>query len=138
MSRLGDVEVRRIYEQRSPSDGRRILVDRVWPRGLTKAAADIDEWCKDVAPSTPLRKWYGHSATRFEKFRDRYEVELDDAEHSEAMAHLRAITRRDGLTLLTAVKDIGLSHARIVAQRLSSSLATDQPTIPAIQSEERS
>lgn len=132
MIRRGDVGVRRIYEQRSPSDGCRILVDRVWPRGLTRAAADIDEWCRDVAPSTELRRWYAHSPAKFEEFRARYEVELDDVAHRPAMAHLRAITRHDELTLLTAVKELALSHARILAQRLSSSPTTDQPAIPAI------
>ena len=62
------VQVRRVYEKRLAADGARVLVDRIWPRGLTKREADLDEWCKEVAPSTELRKWYGHDPDRFEEF----------------------------------------------------------------------
>lgn len=119
MTRHGHIDVNRVYEQRTPSDGHRVLIDRIWPRGLTKAVADIDEWCKDVAPSTLLRTWYGHRETRFEEFRERYLAELDDPEHAEAVGRLRAIAHHDRLTLLTATKNLSTSHARVLAERLS-------------------
>jgi uncharacterized protein YeaO (DUF488 family) len=71
-----DVRVRRIYDPVTADDGRRVLVDRLWPRGVSKADAHLDEWCKEVAPSDDLRKWYGHDPGRFEEFRTRYLAEL--------------------------------------------------------------
>ena len=68
MATIGVVRVRRVYDEPDEDDGLRILVDRIWPRGMTKARAALDEWCKDVAPSTELRKWYSHDAARFEEF----------------------------------------------------------------------
>lgn len=128
MTHHGHIQVKRVYQPRSASDGHRVLVDRIWPRGLSRAAADLDEWCQDVAPSTTLRHWYRHDRTRFEQFRERYLIELDDPVRSEAVARLRAITQRDSLTLLTATKELSLSQARVLAERLSWGQATDQPT----------
>jgi uncharacterized protein YeaO (DUF488 family) len=84
-----EVRVRRVYGDRESDDGVRVLVDRVWPRGLTKERADLDEWCKTVAPSTSLRTWYGHDPKRFEEFRRRYRTELDEPERAEMLQHLR-------------------------------------------------
>ena len=99
-------------------DGVRVLVDRVWPRGLTKDAARLDAWRKDVAPSTELRKWYGHDPAKFEEFRRRYEAELRGA--TEALAELRALARERGrLTLLTATREVDLSQARVLADLLA-------------------
>ena len=75
MSRRGSVKVRRIYDDVLPEDGARVLVDRIWPRGVSKARAQLDEWCKQVAPSTALRKWYSHDPQRFAEFRRRYQTE---------------------------------------------------------------
>jgi uncharacterized protein YeaO (DUF488 family) len=74
------VQVRRAYEDPAQGDGTRVLVDRIWPRGLTKARAALDEWCKEIAPSTELRKWYGHDPERFEEFGRRYRAERDFGE----------------------------------------------------------
>jgi uncharacterized protein YeaO (DUF488 family) len=76
--RTPDIRVRRVYEQPSPADGTRVLVDRIWPRGLTKSRVDLDEWCKQVAPSKAPRKWYGHDPERYEEFSRRYRAELED------------------------------------------------------------
>jgi uncharacterized protein YeaO (DUF488 family) len=84
---------------------------------LSKAAADIDEWCEQIAPSTELRRWYGHEPERYAAFRDRYLRELDDADHSAPLAHLRTLAGRP-LTLLTATHDVGVSHAQVLAQLL--------------------
>jgi uncharacterized protein YeaO (DUF488 family) len=123
-----NIEVKCAYELRDPSDGRRILVDRTWPRGLTKADADLDEWRKHVAPSTALRQWYSHCTQRFGVFRDRYLIELDGPAHAAALAHLRALTQNP-LTLLTATKNLTTSRARMLAERLAWGHPVDRPTM---------
>src|SRR5688500_15777835 len=100
----GQVRLRRVYDDPSSDDGARVLVDRVWPRGLTKAAVHLDEWVKDIAPSTPLRRWYGHRPERFTEFRDRYLVELRDARPAAALDRFRELARTRTVTLLTATR----------------------------------
>jgi uncharacterized protein YeaO (DUF488 family) len=117
----GNVRVRRVYDEPDADDGTRVLVDRIWPRGMTKARAALDEWCKDVAPSTELRKWYGHDPARFEEFARRYRLELADPERAGALAHLRALASAGPLTLLTATKDPAISEASVLASMLASS-----------------
>ena len=113
-----DVRVRRVYDEPSPEDGTRVLVDRVWPRGLSKQAARVDEWAKDVAPSTELRKWYGHEVEKFAEFRRRYGEELAEPERHAALDRLREVVRRGPVTLLTATRDVAHSQAEVLAQRL--------------------
>ena len=84
-----DIIVKRIQEEPAQNDGTRVLVDRVWPRGISKQKAALDDWNKDVAPSTDLRKWYGHEAGKFAAFRERYGTELQEPERADALAHLR-------------------------------------------------
>jgi uncharacterized protein YeaO (DUF488 family) len=79
-------------------------VDRIWPRGVSKERAYLDEWCKQVAPSTDLRKWYGHDPGRYDEFERRYRAQLRSAERAEAFAHLRELAAKGGLTLLTAFR----------------------------------
>lgn len=117
---MPDVRARRVYEPAAPSDGRRVLVDRLWPRGLSKDRARLDEWLKAVAPSDELRRWYGHEPARFAEFRRRYEAELAEPERAEALNHLRAETRSGPVTLLTATKDLEHSEAEVLAQLLRS------------------
>src|SRR3954465_9534716 len=102
----GDHQVRvgRPYDERGREDGARVLVDRIWPRGLTKEKAHLDEWCKTIAPSTALRKWYGHDPARFEEFNRRYRAELEEPERAEVLQHLRDLARHGPLTLITATK----------------------------------
>ena len=113
-----DVRVRRVYEQPSPDDGVRLLVDRLWPRGLSKANARLDEWVKDVAPSDDLRRWYGHDPERFAEFRRRYVAELRQPERAAALARLTEAASRGTVTLLTATKDAGHSEAAVLAELL--------------------
>ena len=115
MSGLHKVQVRRVYDDPAPGDGTRVLVDRIWPRGMTKEKATLDEWCKQVAPSTALRKWYGHDPERFEEFTRRYREELTEPERAEALAHLRRLARTGTLTLLTASKAADISEATVLA-----------------------
>ncbi|HEX7739924.1 MAG TPA: DUF488 family protein [Marmoricola sp.] len=115
------VRVRRAYDAPSPDDGRRVLVDRLWPRGLSKERAGFDEWCKTVAPSTELRKWYSHDPDKFEEFTHRYRDELEsDAEQSAALAHLRELAAKGPLTLITASKRSDISEATVLATLLTS------------------
>ena len=113
-----DVQVRRIYDDPSVEDGIRVLVDRRWPRGVSKARAELDEWCTDVAPSDALRKWYGHSPEKFEEFGSRYRQELEEPERASALRYLRLMTAHGRLTLLTATKRAEISQAAILAEIL--------------------
>ena len=114
------IQVRRVYDQPEPADGARVLVDRIWPRGISKDAARLEEWAKDVAPSTELRRWYGHDPDRFEEFRRRYLAELDQPEPRAAVSRLRALAAGCPVTLLTATRDLSLSQAAVLADYLRS------------------
>jgi uncharacterized protein YeaO (DUF488 family) len=118
MSEVPDVQLRRIYDDPAGDDGIRVLVDRRWPRGVSKARAELDEWCTAVAPSNELRKWYGHAPDRFVEFRSRYRKELEDPERAAALRHLRAMASHDRLTVLTATKDVQISQAAVLVELL--------------------
>jgi uncharacterized protein YeaO (DUF488 family) len=115
------IRVARVYDDPGPDDGRRVLVDRVWPRGLSRQRASLDEWCKEVAPSTELRKWYGHDPDRYQEFSRRYQEELAGPERSAALAHLRQLAGSGPLTLLTATKQCDISQAAVLAHLLTGS-----------------
>jgi uncharacterized protein YeaO (DUF488 family) len=123
MSTTPDVQVRRIYDDPAADDGIRVLVDRRWPRGVTKARADVDEWCRDVAPSDALRKWYDHDPEKFEEFGRRYRKELEEPERAAALRHLAALAAGERLTLLTATKRAEISQAMVLLGLLESSTA---------------
>ena len=108
-----------MYDEPDDNDGVRVLVDRIWPRGMTKARAALDEWCKDVAPSTELRKWYSHDPAKFEEFVRRYGAELEQAERVQALHHLRDLAAYGRLTLLTGSKDVDISEAAVLAAILN-------------------
>lgn len=97
------IKLKRAYEKPAPGDGTRILVERLWPRGLTKEAAAIDEWMKEVSPSPDLRKWYGHDPEKWPEFQKRYRKELK--ENAEAVERLRKITAKGPVTFVYAAKD---------------------------------
>ena len=116
MAERRNVKVRRIYDPVLPEDGTRVLVDRIWPRGVSKANAHLDEWCRDVAPSTGLRKWYSHDPALFEEFTRRYRDELSESRRAAAFEHLRDLAKKKRtLTLLTATKSADLSEAAVLA-----------------------
>jgi uncharacterized protein YeaO (DUF488 family) len=108
-----------VYEPPSAEDGARVLVDRLWPRGLRKDAAHLDDWCKEVAPSSELRTWYGHDPQRFKEFERRYKQELRDPQHHDALADLRQRAKSEPITLLTATADVPISAAAVLAKVLS-------------------
>jgi uncharacterized protein YeaO (DUF488 family) len=103
--------IKRIYDAAKPSDGRRVLVDRIWPRGVRKADAQLDDWIKDVAPSTRLRRWFGHDPERFAEFRRRYESELAG---NAAVPDLRALGKRAKVTLLYSAHDPKFNQAVVL------------------------
>lgn len=106
------VSIKRIYDEPAASDGYRILVDRLWPRGIRKEAAALDLWLKDIAPSPDLRTWFGHDPAKFDEFRARYISEL---EHNPAVAELRdIIARNPTVTLLYGAKDPQINHAIVL------------------------
>ena len=118
MATTPDVRVRRVFDEPNDQDGVRVLVDRVWPRGISTAKAALSEWCKDVSPSTELRKWYSHDPAKFEEFTRRYGAELEDPERAQALQHLRELATEDRLTLLTATKNPDISQAAVLCDLL--------------------
>jgi len=111
-----DIHLKRAYEWPSSSDGVRILVDRLWPRGVTKERAAIDQWMKEVAPSTELRRWFGHDPKRWGEFRRRYRIEL--SHHQELLNALRATARKRPLNLVYAARDREHNEAIVLREVL--------------------
>jgi len=111
-----DIRLKRAYEPPGADDGHRVLVDRIWPRGLTRAELAIDRWCRELAPSAALRRWYGHDPARFEEFRRRYADEL--RAHPDALDALRRRAEDGRLTLVFAARDAEHSNARVLADLL--------------------
>lgn len=112
-----DVRAMRVYEdsERQPGE-HRVLVDRLWPRGVTKASVDLDEWAKDVAPSTELRRWYSHDPARFVEFARRYHAELAREPAASAVERLQELSVDRRLVLLTATRDLDRSGAVVLKQ----------------------
>jgi uncharacterized protein YeaO (DUF488 family) len=119
----GTVLLKRVYEPAEPGDGRRVLVDRLWPRGLSKTAAAVDEWLRDVAPSPELRRWFGHDPDRFAGFAERYRAELA---RNPALDDLLDEVRVEPVTLLYAAKDERVNHARVLAEVLEERLTGER------------
>jgi uncharacterized protein YeaO (DUF488 family) len=115
MSATGRIRVERIYEDIDPDDGQRVLVDRIWPRGIRKEDPRVGIWCKDVAPSKELREWYHHEPDRFDEFASRYQAELTG---NTALEELRELTKRGVVTLVTATREVDGSHATVLAKLL--------------------
>ena len=113
---MADVAVKRIYEQAADGDGQRILVDRIWPRGVSRARAALDAWMPEVAPSNELRKWFGHDPQRWDEFRARYRAELADSPHLEQLA---AMIATSPATLLYSARDTEHNQAVALASILA-------------------
>lgn len=110
------VRLKRAYDAPSAEDGTRILVDRLWPRGVSKTNAAIDQWMKDIAPSTELRKWFGHDPEKWEEFRRRYRAEL--AMHDEELARLRELAGKGIVTLVYSAHDEAHNDAVVLRKVL--------------------
>ncbi len=115
------IRTKRVYEAPEPADGTRILIDRLWPRGLAKADAGLAEWLKDVAPSDELRHWFGHDPSRFAEFTRRYRAEL--ADKADDLDRLEALARKGPLTLVYAAHDAEHNNAQVLADVLRERLA---------------
>ena len=110
------IQLKRVYEDKSKDDGYRVLVDRLWPRGVSKEDAHFDEWMKELAPSTELRKWFDHKQERFEEFTKRYKKEL--IEQNELLDKLKQIAEKKKVTLLFAAKDTEINNAVVIREVL--------------------
>jgi len=108
------VKIKRIYEPRARGDGYRILVDRLWPRGVAKAKAGLHAWAREIAPSTELRQWFDHQSPRWSEFRKRYRREL--ATHEAEIEGIRNLARKRPVTLLYAARDLEHNHARVLQE----------------------
>jgi len=117
-----NVKLKRAYAPASRSDGARILIDRLWPRGVKKETAQLDGWMKEIAPGTALRKWFGHAPERWPEFRRRYELEI--RKHPEQLARLRSLARADKLTLVFSARDVEHNDAVVLRQVILSRLRT--------------
>lgn len=113
-----EVALKRVYETPSAGDGIRVLVERLWPRGLSKERAHVDVWLKAIAPSAELRKWYSHDPAKFDEFRRRYEAELASEPAHAALLELRELVARDHATLVFATHDAELSNAAVLRDLL--------------------
>jgi uncharacterized protein YeaO (DUF488 family) len=122
---MPEIRVRRVYDAPEPDDGARVLVDRIWPRGLRKDAARLTEWAKDAAPSTELRQWYGHDPAKFDEFRRRYIDELSGRVQRAELGKLRALAATRPVTLLTATRAVDISQAAVLAQVLRQDAGPD-------------
>ena len=113
-----DIKIKRIYEDPEKSDGTRILVDRIWPRGVTKEDAKLDDWIKEIAPSTELRKWFDHKEKRYDEFLKKYKKELED--HQDLVSDLLKRTKEKRLTLLYGAKDEEHNQAVVLKEYLEN------------------
>jgi len=111
-----DIRLKRAYDEPAVSDGYRVLIDRLWPRGVAKTDAEIDEWARELAPTTELRTWFGHDPARFDEFRQRYRAEL--AVHDDKLRELRARARTGRLTLVYGARDEEHNDAVVLAEVL--------------------
>jgi len=112
------LKVKRIYDSPSPDDGKRILVDRLWPRGIKKESAMIDEWLKDIAPSDKLREWFSHDPDKWLEFKNRYKKELKDK--SDILERLRKESKTKTVTLLFSARDVEHNNAVVLKEMVKS------------------
>ncbi len=124
------VRIKRAYEPARPADGHRVLVDRLWPRGVRKDQAQLDEWLKDIAPSDALRKWFGHDPRRWDTFRERYLRELRAPRAQELLEGLVARARAATITLIYAAHDELHNDAVVLAEELARRLGRSARFVP--------
>jgi uncharacterized protein YeaO (DUF488 family) len=117
-----NVRLKRAYEPAAAADGRRVLIDRIWPRGVSREQARLDEWARELAPSSELRRWFGHDPARFAEFRRRYKAEL--AAQEEKLRELRGQAREGTVTLVYAARDTEYNDAVVLAELLRGDTRT--------------
>ncbi len=121
------IRVKRVYDPPDPADGVRVLVDRVWPRGLKRTELQLDYWFPEVAPSSPLRKWFGHDPTKWEEFRQRYQKELESEEKKGVLTKLLHWAKSGSLTLLYSARDPKHNQALVLRDFLRQKLERGNP-----------
>jgi len=112
------VKIKRIYESASPDDGKRVYIDRLWPRGMKKEEVKIDEWIKEISPSDSLRKWFGHDPSKYAEFKRRYTREIE--KHSEIFERIKREAKKETITLLFSAKDVEHNNATVLQELLSA------------------
>ena len=117
------LRTKRVYQQKGPGDGKRILVDRLWPRGLTREGAGIDEWMKDLAPSDELRRWFGHDPQRWAEFQRRYTRELRAPDKARLLERLAQLAAEEDVTIVYAARDPEHNNARVIAGMVQPGVA---------------
>ncbi len=110
------LKIKRAYDKKESGDGKRILIDRLWPRGLSKAEADIDEWIKELGPSTELRKWFGHDPERWVEFRKRYTRELSEPDKKALLENISQMALRQNVTLIYSAKDTEHNDVKVLEE----------------------
>ncbi len=125
------MRIARVYDPVDPDDGVRVLVDRLWPRGIRREDPRTGTWLPEVAPSNELRRWYGHTPDRFAEFAQRYHGELESGEASESLHQLRRLQREGAVTLVTATRETELSHAVVLAEILNEPVRLHRGAEPA-------
>jgi uncharacterized protein YeaO (DUF488 family) len=123
-----DLRIKRIYEDPDPGDGYRVLIDRLWPRGVSREGARLDDWARELAPSDELRRWFAHDAAKFEAFRGRYRGEL--ADQSDRLLELARRAESGPVTILYAARDQQHSNARVLAELLHESSGSTDAALP--------
>ncbi len=121
------IQIKRTYDPPDPADGHRILVDRVWPRGLSREAIAVERWARDLAPSDDLRRWFAHDPSRWEEFRRRYRVELAAPEREADLEELVELARRGAVTLVYSAADREHNQARVLAEVIAERMARPMP-----------
>ena len=112
------VKIKRIYDPASPNDGKRIYIDRLWPRGMKKEEVKIDEWLKEISPSDSLRRWFGHDPSKYAEFKKRYTKELE--KHSEILERIKKEAKKETVTLLFSAKDVEHNNATVLKELLGT------------------
>lgn len=118
--------VKRVYESKEAKDGRRVLVDRLWPRGLSKVEAHIDQWAKDLAPSHELRQWFAHQPEKWLEFKEKYEKELSTPEKGRLLEQIARMAMKGDVTLVYAARDSEYNNARVLGE-IMAKLMKDLP-----------
>lgn len=121
-----NVRLQRAYEDPQPDDGHRVLVDRVWPRGKTKAELRLDAWARDLGPSSGLRKWFGHDPARWTEFQTRYRAELAESERAQALDALATMARSGRVTIVYGARDREHNQAQVIADEIARRLGVSQ------------
>jgi uncharacterized protein YeaO (DUF488 family) len=121
-----DIRLMRAYDDPSPDDGYRVLVDRVWPRGRTREALRLHEWTRDLGPSDELRKWFGHDPARWQEFQERYHAELAAPDKARMLDALAAKARQGPVTLVYGARDREHNQAQVIADELTRRLRADR------------